>query len=249
MTGAYGLVRVIIPIAPTWLLECVSLLSLATAIYASGMVLVQNTMRGFYCFLLLSYTSLILVGLESLSRVGLTGSLSLWLSVGISMISLGLVMRAVESRVGRISLTHYSGLYGQMPWLGGCFLLAVLSSIGFPGTVGFIGVELLVDSALVHNPLYAATIVLTLAINGIGALRVYFRIFAGPTTSATLSLQPKFTERTIFLALALLIIAGGLFPQSGIGTRYHAAREILLRRGQLYDLHAQPAPTDSSLSP
>ena len=41
--------------------------------------------RRFFCYIFLSHSALVLVGLESLSPVGLTGALCVWLSVGLSL--------------------------------------------------------------------------------------------------------------------------------------------------------------------
>ncbi len=42
-----------------------------------------------------------------------------------------------------------------MPSLAGFFLLTGLASIGFPGTVGFIAMELLIEGAVEYYPLWA----------------------------------------------------------------------------------------------
>ena len=187
MAGAYCLVRLVLPIADESILEAISLMSLLTAIYASGMVLVQRSTRRFYGYLFLSNSSLLLVGLESRTPTGLTGSLSLWLSMGIALVSLGVVLRAIEGRVGRTGLVDFHGLYQQMPLMAAFFMLALLASIGFPGTVGFVGVELLVESAMETQPLYAPVVVMAVALNGIAALRVYFRLFTGKPAAAAIS--------------------------------------------------------------
>lgn len=245
MAGAYGLLRMVLPIAPEWLLQVISVISLATALYCAGMGMVQTCTRRFYCYLLLSNSSLMLVGLEALTPIGLTGSLSLWLSIGISLMSLGIVIRAIEGRVGRVSLDRFHGLYRQMPWLAIFFLLALLAGIGFPGTVGFVGVELLVESALHSSSAYAVIVVIAMSLNGIAALRVYFRLFTGTPAPATISLQPKRLEKLVILAFSVLIIVGGLYPQPGVQTRFHAANVLLARRGMLMDFDPFPSQTDS----
>ena len=63
MTGAYLCMRMVLPTEPDWALHTISILSLATSVYAAGMALVQNDGRRFYCYLFLSHASLVLVGL------------------------------------------------------------------------------------------------------------------------------------------------------------------------------------------
>ena len=93
--------------------------------------------RRFFAYLFLSHASLVLVGLELHTSLTLTGSLCLWLSVILSLGGFGLTLRALEARVGRLSLTEFHGLYEHSPALAVCFLLTGLASVGFPGTLGF----------------------------------------------------------------------------------------------------------------
>lgn len=230
MVGALGVVRLVFPFTSAEILRAIALVSLFSAIYASGMAVVQTNTRKFFAYLVLGNGSLVLIGLESVTTIGLTGGLILWFSSGISLTALGIVIRAVEGRVGRVGLDNFHGLYGQMPGLAGFFLLAVLSGIGFPGTIGFIGGELLVEGAIHVYSFVGALVVVVMAFNGIGALRAYFRLFTGSIAPATISMQPSLPERLTIVTLALLMILGGLFPQWQASSRYHAAQELLRRR-------------------
>src|SRR5206468_9529420 len=152
MVGAYAAVRLVLPIAPDWVLRSAALLSLLTAVYAACMALVQHEARRFFCYLFLSHSSLVLVGLEVANTIGLTGALCVWLSVGLSLAGFGLTLRSVEARTGRLSLDQFHGLYERTPMLAILFLLMGLGSIGFPGTLGFVGTELLVEGAVRIHP-------------------------------------------------------------------------------------------------
>ena len=195
------------------------------------MALVQTDSRRFFCYLFLSHSSLVLVGLELVTPIGLTGALCVWLSVGLSLGGFGLTLRSVESRTGPLNLSSYHGLYEHMPTLASLFLLTGLSSIGFPGTVGFIGTELLVEGAVEVYPLIGMTVVIAAGLNGVAILYAYFRIFTGTNRTVSISLRARYPERIAVLILAALIIGGGLFPQMGVASRYHAAVALMAHRG------------------
>jgi len=254
MAGAYAAVRLVLPIAPDWALHGIALFSLFTAVYAAGMSLVQREARRFFCYLFLSNSSLVLVGLEVATPVSLTGGLCVWLSVGMSLAGLGLTMRAVEARTGRISLADYHGLYEHMPGLATFFLLTALASIGFPGTVGFVGVELLVDGAIGISPYVGILVVFAAALNGIAVLHAYFRLFTGTQHTTSISLKARWPEKVAILLLTALILGGGLIPQPGVTSRYHAATEIISRRevspGVPHSNHTLlTVPTENPISP
>jgi NADH-quinone oxidoreductase subunit M len=252
MAGAYAAVRLVLPIAPDWALRTITLISLATAVYAAGMTLVQREARRFFVYLFLSHSSLVLIGLEVATPIGLTGGLCVWLSVGISLAGLGITLRALEARTGRLSLAVYHGLYEHMPSLAVFFLITGLASIGFPGTVGFIGMELLIEGAVEVYPAVAVMIVLAAALNGIAVMHAYFRLFTGTHHTASISLTARWPEKAAILVLTALIFGGGLAPQPGVRSRYHAAAAIMARRngepqrptlsqrGKHVELDAQP---------
>ncbi len=241
LTGAFAVMRLVLPVAPDWALQWIALLSLITAVYASGMALVQTEARRFFCYLFLSNASLVLVGLELVTPIGLTGALCVWLSVGLSLTGFGLTLRSIESRIGRVSLADYHGLYEQMPSLAGFFLLTGLAAIGFPGTIGFIAIELLVEGAVEVYPQVGSAVVIAAALNGIAILFAYFRIFTGRRCPTDVVLSARWPERVSVLLLTLLIIGGGLFPQPSVASRYHAAME--LRRLRQRFLVAGPSGT------
>ncbi|MCA8998041.1 MAG: oxidoreductase [Planctomycetaceae bacterium] len=230
MVGAYATMRLVLPIAPDWALRAIALLSLITAIYAAGMSLVQRDARRFFCYLLLSHASLVLVGLEIATPVGLTGALCVWISVGLALGGFGLTLRSIEARTGRLTLGEFHGLYEHIPMLAALFLVTGLASIGFPGTLGFIGTELLVEGAVQVAPLVGAAVVLATTLNGLAVLHAYFRVFTGKRHQTSIDIRSRWGERVAVLTLILLLFGGGLWPQPGVASRFHAATELIAQR-------------------
>ncbi|HEX6513517.1 MAG TPA: proton-conducting transporter membrane subunit, partial [Chloroflexota bacterium] len=179
LSGVYAVIRLILPIAPSWVLNGIAIASLATAIYAAGMAAVQRDVRRFFAYLFLSHASLVLVGLQLHTAVSLTGALALWFSVILSLGGFGLALRALESRFGRLSLIAHHGLFEHSPTLAVCFLLTGLASVGFPGTLGFVSTDLLVDGAISSNLTIGIAVIAAAALNGIAIIRAYLLLFTG----------------------------------------------------------------------
>jgi NADH-quinone oxidoreductase subunit M len=230
LTGVYAAVRLVLPVAPDWMLHGIGYVSLATAVYSAGMATVQLEARRFFAYLFLSHASLVLVGLELVTSTSLTGALALWFSITLSLGGFGLTLRALEARFGRLSLARFHGLYEHCPTLAVCFLITGLASVGFPGTLGFISADLLVDGAVEANLLVGVAVVAAAALNGIAVVRAYTLLFSGGRHASTVSLGITPRERFAVLALTALIVAGGLFPQPGIASRHQAALAILHER-------------------
>ncbi len=232
MTGAYAAVRLVLPWAPDWMLRAMALAALLTAVYAAGMALVQREARRFFCYLFLSHASLVLVGLQTATPVGLAGGLSVWLSAAVALAGFGLTLRSLEARVGRLSLADYHGLYELTPSLAAFFLLTGLAGVGFPGTFGFVGTELLVEGAVGASPLVGMGVVVAAALNGVAVVQAYFRAFGGMRQAITISLR----------ALTAVILGAGICPQPGVASRYHAATQLVESRNRSSAQHATPAP-------
>ncbi len=230
LAGVYAALRLVLPVAPDWVLTGLGAVSLITALYAAGMAAVQDDARRFFAYLFLSHGSLVLVGLELHTSLSLTGAVCLWASVALSLGGLGLVLRAVEARHGRLSLAAFGGRYDQAPTLAVGFLLCGLGSVGFPGTLGFVAAELLVDGATEANPLVGIGLTLASAVNGIAVLRAYLRLFTGRPSPTARPAAATLRERVAVLTLAALILGGGLVPQWGVADRHDAVLAVVAAR-------------------
>lgn len=227
LAGVYAMVRLVLPAAPEWVLEGLGIVALASAVYSAGMGMVQTDSRRFFAYLLSSHAALVLVGLGLHTPFAVTGALVMWLSSALSLTGMGLALRAVEARVGALYLTEYRGLYEQTPSLAVIFLITGLAAVGFPGTTGFVAIELLVDEAVGTHVAVGLVVVLVAALNGIAIVRAYLLLFTGNrhVTGVSLGITPR--ERMAELTLVLLIIGGGLFPQTYLESRYRAVEAIL----------------------
>jgi NADH-quinone oxidoreductase subunit M len=245
LTGVYVAIRLVLPIAPDWVLRSIGIFSLVTAVYAAGMAVVQRETRRFFGYLFLSHGSLVLVGLELHTRLSLTGALSLWFAVILSLGGFGITLRALEARFGRLALTDFHGLYDHSPALAVCFMLTGLASVGFPGTIGFVSTDLLVDGAVGANVLVGVGVVAASALNGIAVVRAYFLLFTGKRHASSVDLSIGVREHLAVLTLTALVLCGGVFPQPGILSRHAAAEEILRERMRVATASAsESAPTE-----
>lgn len=231
IASVYTTFRLVIPIAPTWVLEMLGILSLVTAILAGGLAVVQVDVRRFMSFIMLSQSSLILVGLELRTATSLTGALCLWMSSIVAVGGFGLILRAVEARFGKLDLRRHHGLYDHAPPLAIGFLLMGLSSIGFPGTFGFIAAELLMDGAIEANIMIGLGLILAAMLNGIAILRVYFLIFTGERSTSTTPIILKDRKKYSILALCIVVLAGALISSTIVTNRHSAALGVLEGRG------------------
>jgi NADH-quinone oxidoreductase subunit M len=120
-----------------------------------------------------------------------------------------------------------------MPVLAITFLAMGLACTGFPGTLGFVGQELLVNGAVDVFPVMGFAVVVASALTGLAVLRMYFSLFCGrPDAPAhsDLLLGLKRREAWTFVALVVALVGFGLVPRSLADSRFTASEEILRLR-------------------
>ncbi len=222
--------RLLLPVAPDWMLNAASDACLVTAVYGGGMAIVQHEVRRFYAHLVLSQTSMVMFAVMLHTSNGLTAALCLWISAPLSLIGLAFSVRALEARFGALSLREHHGYYEQVPGLAICFLITGLASVGFPGTIGFVPMELLISGSVDQGLWISLTLAFAAMLNGIAIMRAYFALFTGrrPTTSVSLQVTP--TERLGIIIIALVVFLGGWFSPSVVASRHHVADELLQQR-------------------
>jgi NADH-quinone oxidoreductase subunit M len=231
--GAYMTLVLIVPRASPEMLRTIALLALGTSVYAAALALVQHGARRACGYLFMSQSALVMAGLDCTSVTALAGGLLVWLSAGLGFAGLARCVLVLEARRGRLDLTSYHGGYDRMPVLAISFLAMGLACTGFPGTLGFIGQELLVDGAVDVFPVMGFAVVIASALTGLAVLRMYFSLFCGRSDalahpSLRLGLRPR--EAWTFVALVIALIGLGLAPRPLVDSRFDASDEILRLR-------------------
>jgi NADH-quinone oxidoreductase subunit M len=231
--GAYITVVLIVPRASPEMLRTIALLALGTAVYGAALALVQRSARRACGYLFMSQSALVMAGLDCTSVTALAGGLLVWLSAGLGFAGLARCVLVLEARRGRLDLASYHGGYDRMPLLAFSFLAMGLACTGFPGTLGFIGQELLVDGAVDVFPVMGFAVVIASALTGLAVLRMYFSLFCGRSAvlahpSLRLGSRPR--EAWTFVALVIALIGLGLAPRPLVDSRLDASNEILRLR-------------------
>jgi len=231
--GAYMTVVLIVPRASPEMLRIIAILALGTAVYGAALALVQTSARRACGYLFMSQSALVMAGLDCTSVSALAGGLLVWLSAGLAFAGLARCVLVLEARRGRLDLTTYHGGYERMPLLAISFLAMGLACTGFPGTLGFVGQELLVDGAVDAFPVMGFAVVVASALTGLAVLRMYFSLFCGRSEALAhagmrLGLRPR--EAWTFVALVLALVGLGIAPRALVDSRFAASDEILRQR-------------------
>ncbi len=231
--GAYVTLVLIVPRAAPEVLRAVAIVALSTAVYGAALALVQRDARRACGYLFVSQSALVMAGLDCTSPEALAGSLVLWISSGVAFAGLARAVLVLEARRGRLDLSTHHGGYERMPLLAASFLLMGLACTGFPGTLGFIGEELLIGGAVAEFPFLGFFVVVAGALTGLAVLRMYFSLFCGRRDDGG-HLELLRREAVVFGAIAVFLVGAGLAPGPLVAFQRGLGEELASQR------HAQP---------
>lgn len=227
MLEIFVIMRFLLTSAPEWMLQAGGYAALATALYAGCLAIVQSSMRRFFAYLCLSQTSLVMFAVLLHTPNGVTAALCLWISSALSLTGLAFAVRALESRFGPMSLNEFHGHYEQVPALAVLFLITGLASVGFPGTIGFVPMELLFSGSFQEGLAVSAAIAVVAMLNGIAIIRAYFALFTGRKQQNSISLGITPLERVGVIMIALTVFLGVWLSPDVVSSRLNTAEQLL----------------------
>lgn len=215
--GAYGLIRVALPLTPDvasdfhWLLAGLGTVSL---IYGAVGMLAQTNLRVALAYASVCHVGLAILGLASFSVQGVHGAVSLLLSFSVATGGAFLLLEFLRQRTGSTDINALGGAAKTMPLLATGVLICGLAGVGMPGTSSFPGEFMLVLAALQKHTGAGMAALFGLAIAASAFLALYRKAFFGPVTRPEVAqasdLRPR--EWLVLIALILMIVIIGLYP-------------------------------------
>lgn len=140
--GIYGFIRFAMPLFPVAsqaLGPALAALGVVGIIYGAYTAWVQRDLKKLIAYSSVSHMGFILLGLFAMNRTGISGAILQMINHGVSTGALFLLVGVIYDRRHTRMLDDFGGLAKVMPWYTLFFVIITMSSIGLPGTNGFIG--------------------------------------------------------------------------------------------------------------
>lgn len=205
-------------------------LALLAAIIGSIVAIFQFDLRRLLAFSSVAQVGYIVLGIGLATELGLIGGTVHLVNHGLMKGALFLAMGCLAFRAGGVTFDHLSGMGGRMPLTMAAVVVAGLSLIGVPGTVGFVSKLYLVRAALDLGLWPIAVIVL---ISSLLAVIYVWRIievayFGEPKSDAAAGIKeapwPMVMSAWILAAACLVF---GLNTDLTVGVAQSAAQALL----------------------
>jgi NADH-quinone oxidoreductase subunit M len=216
--GTYGFLRFAIPLFPNAaydLVPIVSSLAIIGIIYGALVSMMQADLKRLVAFSSVSHLGYVMLGMFAFNTQGVEGSLYQMLNHGVSTGSLFLIVGMIYERRHTRMIADFGGLSKVMPIYATFFMIVTLSSIGLPGTNGFVGEFLILLGAFRFNTLYgvlaSAGVVLGAAYMLWMFQRVMFGVIKKPENEKLKDLNGR--EIATLVPMVILIFLMGIYPK------------------------------------
>jgi len=216
--AGYGFMRFslgLFPLASDYFTPLIFTLSIIAIIYTSLVALMQDDMKKLIAYSSVAHMGFVTIGIFSLTKQGLEGSIIQMMSHGLVSAALFLCVGVVYDRLHSRMISSYGGLVNIMPKYAFVFMIFVLAALGLPGTSGFVGEFLILVGVFKVNILVAVLASLGVILAAAYMLWLYKRVIFGKIASSEIKEMADLNriEIYIFASLVFLTIFFGIYPE------------------------------------
>ncbi len=215
-TGAYGLLRFVVPLFPdaaARFAPVAMMLAVAGILYGGLLAFGQNDFKRLVAYTSVSHLGFVLLGIFAWNDLALQGAVVTMVAHGISTGALFAVAGLLQDRMHTRDMDRMGGLWATAPGLGGVTLFFALGSLGLPGLGDFVGEFLVLLGTFRVGVVLTAFATLGVLVATFYALRLVQRAFQGPNVHDWRfpDLRPR--EVLVFAPMVLALLWLGLYPR------------------------------------
>ncbi len=230
--GAYGFVRFSLPFFPNAALfftPAIMALSVVAIIYGAYMAFAQSDFKKLIAYSSVSHMGFVTLGLFALNSQGLEGGLLQMINHGVSTGALFLAVGVIYERTHTRVIADYGGIAAKVPIYAAFLMIITLSSIGLPGTNGFIGEFTIILGAFQMKAVYAVIASLGIILGAGYMLWLYQRVAFGTVTNPHNEHLADMNLREIAAALPLvaLVFVIGIYPNAAFQVMHASADNLI----------------------
>ena len=232
--GTFGFVRFALPLFPAAAMHpavrtLMVTLAVIGIVYGALVALVQPDFKKLVAYSSVSHLGFVMLGIFALTTESMQGALMVTINHGVSTGALFLLIGMIYERRHTRMIADYGGIAKVVPLFATILTIVSLSSIGVPGTNGFIGEFLVLVGSYKTMPfatVIAATSVIFSAAYMLWALQ---RIIYNPLTKPENEGMKDLNWREVGLMVPLLaaILWLGVYPKPLLDKTEPAARRLV----------------------
>lgn len=261
--GAYGYVRFCMGMfpGPAWqagvTLAGVAVIGGIT--YGALVAWRQDDIKRLVAYSSVAHMGFVMLGFFAATPASVSGALLQMVNHGVSTGALFLLVGVIYDRRHTRLVQQFGGLAKVMPIYATVFIVITMSSIGVPGTNGFVGEFMVIMGTFVslslgpHAQLQASVAAFGVVLAAVYMLTMVQKVFFGPINNPANERLPDLNVReTVALApLVVLVFVIGFFPKLFLAPMQDTVGAVVenFREGRIEYLKQSPEATRATLLP
>ncbi|MDH4228676.1 MAG: NADH-quinone oxidoreductase subunit M [Nitrospirota bacterium] len=236
--GTYGFLRFCLPMltdASLSMTPFILSLSVVAIVYGAYMALAQSDIKKLIAYSSVSHMGFVTIGMFVYNQLGIEGAILQMINHGITTGALFLCVGIIYDRRHTRDLAEFGGLARTMPVFATCFVIFSMSSIGLPGTNGFVGEFMVLLGAFTYDRLTGVLAATGIVLGAVYMLYLVARMIwsecSNPENQKLADLDLR--EFAILAPLVLVVFWIGLYPAPLLEVMHSSVLHLLDQTGGL----------------
>lgn len=215
-TGAYGILRFVIPLFPEashYFAPWIMLLGAVGILYGGKLAYAQTDFKRLVAYTSVSHMGFVLVGAFAFNALAWQGVVMQMITHGISTGALFMIAGSLYERLHTRELEKMGGLWPALPRMGVVSMVFVMASLGLPGLGNFVAEFLILVGSWQAQPVITIAATIGLVVATVYSLRIMQKIFFGASFREYKLPDLTIREGLMMAPLVIAIIWLGVYPQ------------------------------------
>jgi len=230
--GAYGFLRLSLPIAPDaslWVSPFMIALSLIAVIYIGLVALVQLDMKKLVAYSSIAHMGFVTLGFFIFNPMGIEGGIVQMISHGLISSAMFFCIGVLYDRMHTRQIADYGGVVNVMPRFAVFAVFFAMANCGLPATSGFVGEFMVILGAVDYDFVIGLLAATALILGAAYSLWMTKRVFFGKIVNDHVTHLKDINAREYLIlgVLALLTIGMGVYPKPFTDVIHPAAIQLL----------------------
>ena len=229
-TGAYGLLRFVVPLFPSASATFAPFgmaLGVVGILYGAKLAFAQTDLKRLIAYTSVSHMGFIMLGIFSFNELAYQGVVMQMIAHGISTGALFILAGQLSERIHTRDISQMGGLWENAPFMGAIGLIFAMASLGLPGLGNFIAELLILLGAFKANILLSVLASIGLISATLYSLRFMQKVFFGKKNTDWKMNDLNLREKVVSILLVVVIVFLGVFPQPVFDMAQISLRNIL----------------------
>jgi NADH-quinone oxidoreductase subunit M len=215
-TGAYGLLRFVVPLFPDASVTFAPFgmaLGVVGILYGAKLAFAQTDLKRLVAYTSVSHMGFVILGVFTFNELAYQGVIMQMIAHGISTGALFILVGQLYERIHTRDISKMGGLWGKAPFMGAIGLIFSMASLGLPGLGNFIAELLILIGAYQANIWMTCLASVGLIAATIYSLRIVQKVFFGNKNTDWNITDLTLREKAVSLLMVIAIVWLGIYPK------------------------------------